>query len=107
MAIKVSPQLEEERPQSNGRSDFKRRSLYSVRQDNNAPGRVSVASLQAYPVKEVARKRQLTTKSDRSKKHSTNRQAEPITSWLEKPISDEVNRMSKHYGFTRSHQGAE
>src|SRR3954465_10368888 len=101
MAIKVSPQIEEERPQSNGRTDFKRRSVYSVRQDNNAPGRVSVASLQAYPVKEVARKRQLKTKSDRSKKHSMKRQTVIAVGWIKQPISDEIDRIAADTGLSR------
>jgi hypothetical protein len=107
MAIKVSPQLAEESSQSNGRSDFKRRSLYSVRQDNSAPQRARITSGQAYRIEKVARAQQISKKSDRSKKHSTSRQTEPATTWLKKPISEEVNRMAAHDGFTRSREVAE
>src|SRR4051812_26884538 len=103
MAIKVSPQLEGNNQQRPERSDFKRRSLYSVRQDNSAPRRVRAASLQSYPVKEVARKRQLTTKSDRSKKHSTKRQTVVAVGWITQPISDEINRIATESGVSRSH----
>src|SRR5690348_9762716 len=103
MAIKVSPQLEEESPQRPERSVFKRRSVYSVRQDNNAPRRVRAASLQALPVKEVARSRRLTTKSDRGKKHSTKRQTVSAIGWIKQPISEEIDRIAKDTGLTRSH----
>src|SRR5689334_537674 len=102
MAIKDIPQLAEESPQRPERSNIKRRSVYSVRQDNNAPRRVRAASLQAYPVKEVARKRQLTTKSDRSKKHSTKRQTVVAVGWIKQPISEEIDRIAAESGASRS-----
>ena len=42
------------------------------------------------------------TKSDRAKKRSTSRQTEQATGWVKKPISDEINRIAKHHGLTRS-----
>src|SRR4051794_4199227 len=107
MALKVSPQLAEESPQRPERPGIKGRSQNSVRQDNSAPKRARITSGQAYPVTNGTRSHRKNTNSDRSKKHSTKRLTEPITSWLEKPISAEVNRMAKQNGFTRSHQGAE
>ena len=103
MAIKISPQLVAESLQRPERSGIKRRSLYSVRQDNIAPRRDRAASLQAYRIKEVARSRQLTTKSDRGKKHSTKRQTVSAIGWIKQPISEEIDRIAKDTGLTRSH----
>jgi hypothetical protein len=103
MAIKVSPQLEEERPQRPERSDFKRRSFYSVRQDNNAPRRLRVASGQALTLIKRGVTRRMDTNSDRGKKHSAKRRTVLAAGWVSHPISEEIDRIARDTGFTRSH----
>jgi hypothetical protein len=103
MALKVSPQLAEESPQRPERPDFKRRSVYSVRQDNNAPGRVSIASGQALTLAKGGVTRRLDTNSDRGKKRSTKRRTVLAAGWVSHPISEEINRIAKDTGLTRSH----
>src|SRR5690349_877641 len=103
MATKVSPQLAEESPQRPERSDIKRRSVYSVRQDNNAPGRVSVASDHALTLVKGGVTRRLDTNPDRGKKRSTKRRTVLAAGWVERPISEEIDRIAEDTGLTRSH----
>jgi hypothetical protein len=103
MAIKDFPRLVEERPQRPERSGFKRRSPYSVRQDNNAPGRVSVASGQALTLAKGGVTRRLDTNPDRGKKRSTKRRTVLAAGWVSQPISEEIDRIAKDTGLTRSH----
>jgi hypothetical protein len=100
--MKGNPQFSGDILVNQTRSELKRRQLGWVRQDNNAPQRVSIASGDAYPVKRVARSRQLKTNSDRAKKHSTKRQTVIAVGWIKKPISDEIDRIALDSGLSRS-----
>jgi hypothetical protein len=102
MPLTGNPQTLKERLQKQTRSEFKQRSLYEVRQDSNAPLRERAASAQAYPADMPARTRQLNKNSDRSKKHSTKRKTEPAMGWVERPISQEIDRIAKESGLSRS-----
>src|SRR3712207_515732 len=84
------------------RSDFKERSLHDVWQDNNAPQRERIASSQSSPLKSTARKRLLMNKSDRAQKRSTKRRTVMAAGWVKQPISDEIDRMARDNGLTRS-----
>jgi len=84
------------------RSEFQRRPLSGVRQDNSAPLRYRVASGQAYPPATIMRSQSERGDSDRSRKHSTRRRTVPATTWLKKPISSEIDRIAKDSGQTRS-----
>jgi hypothetical protein len=57
---------------------------------------------QPYQVTTLMRSQQGKGNSDRSKKHSIKRQTVPATTWLKKPISDEIDRIALDSGLTRS-----
>jgi hypothetical protein len=61
-----------------------------------------MATGHAYPVKTLMRSQQGNGNSDRSQKHSIKRQTVPATTWLKKPISEEIDRIAKDSGLTRS-----
>jgi hypothetical protein len=61
-----------------------------------------MATGQPYQVTTLLRSQPGKGNSDRSQKHSTKRQTEPATTWLKKPISEEVNRIARDSGLTRS-----
>jgi hypothetical protein len=100
--IKGNPQFSGDILVNQTRSDFQRRQIGWVRQDNNAPQRVSVALPQTYPVKKVARSHLVKTNSDRVKKHSTKRQTVIAAGWIKKPISEEINHIAADMSLTRS-----
>jgi hypothetical protein len=52
------------------------------------------------------RSRQDKEDSDRSRKHSTRRQTVPLTTWLKKPIRQEIDRISKDSGLSTSKTAA-
>jgi hypothetical protein len=89
------------------RSELKARSLHEVRQDNVASLRERGASMEPYRTAVVMRTRQVRRNSDRSLKkhprtHSTKRQTVPATTWLKRPLRDEIDRIAAHNGATRS-----
>jgi hypothetical protein len=102
MANITYPQTKQERQQKEERSEFIRRSLRDVRQDNIAPLRVRVTSAQAYRADTPARTRPMIKNSDRSKKHSKSRRTVPAVGWVERPISSEIDRIAQCEGLTRS-----
>ena len=65
--------------------------------------RVRIASAQAYRAEKGTRSRPLNINSDRSKKYSTKRKTVPAMGWVERPVSDEIDRIAKESGQTRSH----
>jgi hypothetical protein len=84
------------------RPEFKKRPLYGVGQDNNAPGRVRIAFPQAVPPARPPRTLPLSTNSDRSQKRSTKRRTVIAAGWIKRPISEEIDRIAKSEGLTRS-----
>jgi hypothetical protein len=102
MANTPNPQTKQTIPQREERSEFIRRSLRDVRQDNIAPRSGRAALSQAYRLVTAARTRRLMTNSDRSKKHSTRRRTVPAVGWVERPISSEIDRIAGCEGLTRS-----
>jgi hypothetical protein len=57
---------------------------------------------QPYPARTLMRSQQGNGNSDRSQKHSTKRHTVPATTWLKKPISEEIDRIAQDSGLTRS-----
>jgi hypothetical protein len=102
MANTTYPQLEESRLPKKVRSEFLKRSLRDVWQDNIAPQSGRAASPQAYRDDAGARTRPAGTNSDRSKKHSTRRRTVPAVGWVERPISQEIDRIAQCEGISRS-----
>jgi hypothetical protein len=102
MAYTNNPHLEEKRISKQERSEFVRRSLGDVRQDNSASLRERAALPQAAPITKVIRAHRVDTNSDRSKKHSTQRKTVQATTWLPKPIMSEIDRIAGCDGLTRS-----
>jgi hypothetical protein len=83
-------------------SEFLLRPLPGVRQDRSASHRERAASPQASPVGNARRARRLDKNSDRTKKHSTRRQTVQAIGWIGRPISEEINRIAKESGLSRS-----
>src|SRR3954462_10821299 len=102
MAYTTNPQYQRDTKERQERSEFKRRSIGDVRQDNNAPGRDRMASTQAYPPENWTRTRPLGINSDRSKKRSSKRQTESVTAWVKKPIRSVIAEFARREGMTRS-----
>jgi hypothetical protein len=102
MAIRSIYQKPEESFQEQVRSEFKKRPLYGVGQDNNAPERVRVAFPQAVPPVRPSRNRALDTNSDRPRKRSTKRRTVIAAGWIKRPVSEEIDRIAKGEGLTRS-----
>jgi hypothetical protein len=102
MADKKDPQNNAKRLQKLTRSEFRERPLYGVWQDSNAHPRVRAASPQALTLHKGSVTRALNINSDRSKKHSTNRRTLIAAGWVEKPISQEIDRIATESGLTRS-----
>jgi hypothetical protein len=102
MAYTTDPHKEEERLPKQERSEFNRRSLGDVRQDNIASLRERIGLPQALRQQDMARTRQTSKNSDRSKKHSTKRQTVSAVGWVPKPISLEIDRIAGCDGLTRS-----
>src|SRR4051812_36093379 len=100
--IKGNPQFSGDILVNQTRSELQRRQLGWVRQDNSAPTRARMATGQPSPVRSLLRSQQGKGNSDRSKKHSTSRQTVPATTWLKKPISEEIDRIAADSGLTRS-----
>src|SRR5689334_22458650 len=84
------------------RSECKRRSLRDVRQDNIAPMRDRIGTSQPYRADQVMRSHPLSINSDRSQKKSTSRRTLPATGWVDRPIGEEIDRIAKREGLTRS-----
>jgi hypothetical protein len=84
------------------RSELKRRQIDWVRQDNSAPKRARTATDHAYQVKTLMRSQPDKGNSDRSQKHSTKRRTVPITTWVKRPIRDEIDRIAKDSRLHRS-----
>ena len=103
MADTKTPHIFNERPQNQQRSEFLLRPQNGVRQDRNAPLRERVTSAQAYRAEKGTRTRPMNKNSDRSQKHSTNRKTVAAMGWVERPVSDELDRIAKESGQTRSH----
>ena len=61
-----------------------------------------MATGQAYPVSRLTRSHQENGNSDRSKKHSTKRRTVPVTTWLKRPIRDEIDCIANDSGLHRS-----
>jgi hypothetical protein len=61
-----------------------------------------MATGQPYRIKTLMRSQQGKGNSDRSQKHPTKRQTVPATTWLKKPISEEIDRIAQDSGLTRS-----
>jgi hypothetical protein len=84
------------------RSEFILRPLQGVRQDSNAHSRVSEASAQALTHPRGSVTRAVGINSDRLQKHSTNRKTVIAAGWVTRPISQEIDRIAKESGLTRS-----
>src|SRR5689334_2498892 len=102
MAYTDYPQNLRNNQQRQEQSEFKRRSIDDVRQDNSAPSRVRAASRQPYSSGQGMLSHSLDINSDRSRNPSIWRRTLPATTWLEKPIRDEVDRIAQMEGLTRS-----
>src|SRR6478672_8857700 len=99
MAYTQYPQSSENNQARQERSEFKRRSLGDVRQDNNAFARERMPSPQSYRSDQWARSHPLGINSDRSKKHSTKRRTVPAMGWVGRPISEEIDRIALREGL--------
>jgi hypothetical protein len=102
MAITINPQKQKNSKQRQEQSEFKRRSLGDVRQDNNAHPRDSIPSTQPYRTGQSARSRTLSINSDRSKKRLASGTGGSITCWVEKPIRAAIYNIARRSGLTRS-----
>jgi hypothetical protein len=102
MPITGNPQTLKERLQKQTRSEFKLRSLYEVRQDSEARSRLSAASAQASTLNPGGVKRVMGINSDRVQKHSTKRRTVFAGSWIDKPVSQEIDRIARESGLSRS-----
>src|SRR3954451_1777097 len=96
------PQGSKKSREREGRSEFKRRSIGDVGQDNNASERVRIPLQQPYHSDQSARTQPLGINSDRSKKHSTKRRTLPAMGWVTRLISEEIDRIAGREGLTRS-----
>src|SRR3954470_11706424 len=102
MAYTASPQYQRNNKEKQEQSEFKRRSIDDVRQDNSAATRYSIASRQPYRAGQGMLSHPLDINSDRSKKYSTKRRFCPATTWIEEPVRDEVDRIAQREGLSRS-----
>lgn len=96
------PQEAKSSQERQARSEFKRRSIGDVGQDNSAPLRDRTGVFHAYSADEVTRSVTPSKNSDRSQKHSTKRQTEPITTWVRRPIRGDIDQIAREEGLTRS-----
>jgi hypothetical protein len=102
MAYTTNPQYKRNTKERQEQSEFKRRSIGDVRQDNSAATRYSIASRQPYRASQGMLSHPLDINSDRSKKYSARRRFRPATTWLEEPVRDEVDRIAQREGIARS-----
>src|SRR3954451_24425529 len=68
-------------------------------QDKSAPLRERIATRQPSRVLNIARSHETNTKKQRAKNRSTNRQTEPFTTWLPKPIAAGVRQLMAQNGW--------
>ena len=85
------------------RSEFELRPQNGVGQDRSAPARARTLLVQPSRATDARRAQPSDTNSDRLKKHSTRRQTVQAIGWVKQPISDEIDRIARHFGQTRSH----
>jgi hypothetical protein len=99
------PQKERNNPTQQPKQLNEQQKSHEVGQDGYASRPVGVASAYAVRAGEVSRTRQLDTQHTRSKKRSDRRQTVHLAVWVTKPISLEVDRITRELHLTRSKAG--
>ena len=84
------------------RSEFLRKPHGDVLQDRSASKRARAASMQASPLENPTRSRQVSKNSDRVKKHSTTRKTVQAIAWVSRPISMLIDAKAVEWHTTRS-----
>jgi hypothetical protein len=102
MAINKFPQNSKKTTQKQTRSEFLLRPLQGVGQDRSAPKRARAASPQPLTLRNGTVNSPLDKNSDRVQKNSIGRHTIMIGARVPKPIAQEVDRIAKETGKTRS-----